>query len=363
MSYSDDDGPIVDLERRWYLLISNPSKTTHLGTLLRCAAAFRAHKVLLVGYDKFNCQGSFGSHLFLDILVFPSWDGVVEYLRNGGGDDDDDDDDGAHRGIDDDHDDDGARGNDDTNQRGGQGEKCEMSRPRRRNDPIDIVGILGAYGGDGDGALYSPNGMAVYEGQDSFVSPISPEGAGKEDDTSDVKTTRMLPHRSYPIHTRPFSSDVCFLLSRDIRGMPIPQARLCAGFVHVPHLSYDDDDAALSIDRPPSPRDSASRKLQTNNDASIATTTRITQSNLLDTATTLSIVLHHYTAWAGYAERTFNENSKFVKDAKPNARRRLCRVIGGYDKGRDRDGDDGEDAMDSMTLWNETCGESQGGDY
>ena len=69
---------------RWYLLLSNPSKTTHLGTLLRCAAAFQVHQVLLVGYDKFNCQGSFGSHLFLDIVVFPTWDSVHDYLMCGG---------------------------------------------------------------------------------------------------------------------------------------------------------------------------------------------------------------------------------------------------------------------------------------
>ena len=75
-------------QRRWYLLMDNPSKTNHLGTLLRCAAAFQCHQVLLVGYDKFNWQGSFGSHIFLDIVVFPTWDSVHEYLMRGGDDDD-----------------------------------------------------------------------------------------------------------------------------------------------------------------------------------------------------------------------------------------------------------------------------------
>ena len=333
-----DNQAIVGTERRWYLLLSNPSKTTHLGTLIRCAAAFRAHQLLLVGHDKFNCQGSFGSHLFLDIVAFPSWDGVWEYLGLGG--------------------DDNIYGNDDRGHDVNDSTSlCESSRQR---DPIDVVGILGAYGGGDE--IYSPDGMAVYEGADSFASLIPPDHADEE--RGDMTTCR-LPRRSYPVHTRPFTSDVCFLLSRDTRGLPISQARLCTRFVHVPHLSFDDS-ILLPIDRPPPPQSNSSDdSMSTNsptNDPPI-TTTRITQSTLLDTATTLSIVLHHFTAWAGYSERTFDENQKFVKDSKPNARRRLCRVVNECNKEQDRGGDDDKDVMDSTTLWNETCGELQGGDY
>jgi hypothetical protein len=334
---SPDDQAMVGPEKRWYLLISNPSKTTHLGTLIRCAAAFRAHQVLLVGHDKFNCQGSFGSHLFLDIVTLPSWDGVHEYLRLGDGDYSANEDDSKCRP-----------------------KENEMSRPQ---NPINIIGILGAYGGGDE--IFSPDGMAVYEGVDSFASLVPPEDGINKDAT-------CLPHRSFPIHTRPFSSDVCFLLSRDIKGLPISQARMCSGFVHVPHLSFDDDtlptvhppEKPISNDGTMPTQSSPSFAARTTNDPpSIISTTRITPSNLLDTATTLSIVLHHFTAWAGYAERTFAEDQKFVKDVKPNARRRLCRVVGQSNAEQAQGGDDVKDAMESMMLWKETGDALQSSDY
>ena len=52
---------------------------------------------------------------------------------------------------------------------------------------------------------------------------------------------------------------------------------------------------------------------------------RIIQSTLLETATIYSIVLHHFSAWANYNERSFAENQKFIKDTKSDMRRRLCR--------------------------------------
>ena len=352
MSPLDDQAMVGGAqERRWYLLISNPSKTTHLGTLIRCAAAFRAHQLLLVGYDKFNCQGSFGSHLFLDIVTFPTWDGVHEYLRLGGGDDGD----GDHNIANDDEDESKCRPK----------KESEMSRLR---NPISIIGILGAYGGGDE--IFSHNGMSVYEGEDSFASLVPPEDGQNNMDNA----TTCLPQRSFPIHTRPFSSDVCFLLSRDKRGLPTSQARMCSGFVHVPHLSFDGDDTFPTTVHPPqesisndesktTQSSSSSFAGRTTKDPSMTTTTRITQSSLLDTATTLSIVLHHFTAWAGYAERTFAENHKFVKDAKPNARRRLCREIGQSNKEQARCGDDDMDAMDLMKLWKETGDALQSSDY
>ena len=340
-----DDQAIVGPEKRWYLLISNPSKTTHLGTLIRCAAAFRAHQLLLVGCDKFNCQGSFGSHLFLDIVTFPTWDGVREYLSLGG-----DDGDGDH---------DIANDEDDS--------KCrpEESETSRLRNPISIIGILGAYGGGDD--IFSPDGMSVYEGVDSFASLVPPE-----DGQNILDNATCLPQRSFPIHTRPFSSGVCFLLSRDKRGLPTSQARMCSGFVHVPHLSFDDDTFPTTVHPPREPisndesmttHSSSTFSSRTTKDPSMTTTTRITQSSLIDTATTLSIVLHHFTAWAGYAERTFAENQKFVKDVKPNARRRLCREIGQSNKEQSQCGGDDMDAMDSMKLWKETGDALQTSDY
>jgi hypothetical protein len=303
MSSCDGGGEVVSpakRRRRFYLLISNPSKTTHLGTLIRCAAAFGVHQLLLVGHDKFNCRGSFGSHQFLDILCFRNWDRVQEYLQRGG-------DIGSDESI---KEEDGSS-------------KCngsEESHPQR--NPIDIIGILGAYGGGDE--IFSHIGVPVYECvDDETTSLVIPK-------ESNCDVTCHLPIRSYPVHTRPFSDcsdDVCFLLSRG-NNLPISQARICTGFVHVPHLSIDDDDD------------------------------RITQSNLLDMVTTLSIVLHHFTAWAGYVERSVAENQKFVKDAKPCARRRLCRVVDQSDNIKNaNDVDDVIESMESMTMWNDNCGD------
>ena len=282
-------------QKRWYLLMDNPSKTNHIGTLLRCAAAFQCHQVLLVGYDKFNWQGSFGSHLFLDIVVFPTWDSVHEYLMRGG----DDDDDCAND----------ASSNDTT--KSTNGISSNNNEPRK---PITIMGILGAYGGGDE--IFSADGLPVYTNENSYASIVPPrDNASSNFDRKQCTTAKCSQHHSFPIDKRPFSSDsTCFILSKDRNGLPTSQAQMCSGFVHVPHLSFDSNEVPATCME-------STTATQPNASASA-----ITQSNLMDTATTLSIVLHHYTAWAGYKERTFEENQKFTKDVKPNARRRLCRV-------------------------------------
>jgi len=260
-------------KRRWYLLIENPSKTTHLGTLLRCAAAFNCHQVLLVGYDKFNCQGSFGSHLYLDIVVFPTWDSVYEYLSNGGGEKNENENTEV------------VDSTDDSIQSTNEQSKTTSSQ-QNNNNPVTILGILGAYGGGDE--IFSSVGMQVYVDDDSYASIVPPSHSKKQD--------TCIQHRSLPIDKRPFTADrdTCFILSRYKHEFPASQARICNGFVHVPHLSLEET---------------------------------ISKSNLMDTATTLSIILHHYTAFAEYEERSFAENQKFVKESKTTSmRRRLCRV-------------------------------------
>ncbi len=105
--------------------------------------------------------------------------------------------------------------------------------------------------------------------------------------------------------------------------------------------------------KPARPDVEARRDYFTSNDINAS------ESNLLDMTTTVSIVLHHFTAWAGFVERTVAENQKFVKDAKPNARRRLCRVVGQSDNNENAndDVDDVMESMESMTMWNENCGD------
>ena len=358
---------------RWYLLLSNPSKATHLGTLLRCAAAFQIRQFLLVGSDKFNCRGSFGSHLFLDIVAFRSWESVGDYLRRGGEDkiiDKSSSESDRNNSVE--HDahadhfevhinnintgDSNCRGKDDIHTNTSEEETVEQCRHR----PITIIGILGAYGGGDE--IFSPDGAEVYIGEDSYVSLVPPNAADSlnldhVERASAAAAESCIPSYSLPISARPFpSDDVCFLLSKDKRGLPLSQARLCSSFIHVPHLSFDNDPSPTMKQHP----------LQTIPETN---GTQITHSTLLDTATTLSIVLHHYTAWAGYEERSFAENQKFVKDVKPNARRRLCRIFGeketttGLDNESIQNSEEHDD-IESMIFWEESGGvSSRGSDY
>ena len=250
---------------RHFLLMDNPSKTTHLGTLLRCAAAFRAHQVLIVGHDKFNAQGSFGSHLYLDIVAFPSWECVVDYLERG------------------------AKKND-VEALSSPHQTHTLTISPSKQERVPIVGILGAYGGDE--AVYSSDGLDVYEDSATDYATLSPT-------TSETSEQKKMPHKSYPLHNRPFSTDTCFFLSKDKRGLPIKHARICHSYVHVPQICFDTQEQEK--------------------------VSRIVQSTLLETATIYSITLHHFTAWAKYDERSFADNQKFVKDTKSDMRRRLCR--------------------------------------
>lgn len=330
--------------------MENPSKTTHLGTLLRCAAAFQCHQVLLVGYDKFNAQGSFGSHLFLDIVVFPTWDSVYDYLKNGGGENIN------YNSVDQ-----GDANGECSNAAGPTVSSTDAAIPinlqskdnTQHRHPVSIVGILGAYGGGDD--IFSSDGILVHEDtassrsfsiipptEDSAATDTNNNPIQKEDTTNCIQHQQQ--HRSFPIDTRQFATDTCFVLSRDrnMGGLPSSQAQLCnGGFVHVPHLAIDDIDSTASSSSP-----------------------NITKSNLMDTATTLSIVLHHFTAWAGYEERTFAENQKFVKDIKPQARRRLCRVYVPKTDNENGNEDENDVLFNPMLMWNaETEDAAKGSDY
>lgn len=305
--------------KKFFLLIDNPSKSNHLGTLLRCAAAFQCHQVLLVGYDKFNCQGSFGSHLFLDIVAFHCWDAVMDYLRSG-----------ACLDKRKEEGDDSKIGMDES--------ECKRDVPQSKQG-VSIIGILGACGGGEE--VFWQEGVKVYGQPTGYVS-LKPT----VNDTveSQQPTVSCLSNKSYPIHTRPFSKHVCFIVSKDKHGLPISQARLCDGFVHVPHL----DIFGINPSKEPTAiKDISTKEIDT---SSQSTLQQSVPQSLLDTATTLSITLHHYTAWAGYTERQFEDNQKFVQDTRPTR----VRYLGVGKSYRTRDGavDKEADGLDAnMAIW------------
>jgi hypothetical protein len=229
--------------------------------------------------------------------------------------------------------------------------------------------------------MFSAKGVDVYEHSTGYVSITPPaddvddsclercqeqmSGMGESGQSQaqpcpiergqQLSSRKRLPHKSLPIHARPFSTNVCFLVSKDRRGLPISHARLCDGFVHVPHLNIfdrgicDDDWNGTLLSRKQAINEEISTtETSTSSLQSMPLTKQqpsIAQPSLLDTATTLSIALHHYTAWAGYKERTFSENQKFVKDVRP------CRVrylgVGKTYKRNDNNVTEGENAGDS----------------
>ena len=142
--------------------------------------------------------------------------------------------------------------------------ESERNETLREERDVTIIGILGAYGGVED--VFSNAGVDVYEHSTGYVSIMPP--ADDVDDSclesckgqmydmaesgqsqaqrcsieegQQLSSTQRLPQKSLPIHTRPFSTNVCFLVSKDRRGLPISHARMCDGFVHVPHLNIFD---------------------------------------------------------------------------------------------------------------------------
>jgi len=254
-----------------------------------------------VGQDKFNCQGSFGSHLFLDIVAFHCWDAALEYLRSGTC---------LHKSYDD------------------KGYDPNIASKQL----VQVIGILGSRGGGEE--IFCAGGTRVHEDCTESVS-LSPRENGKRSTVDQEQLSQMqlsetalsacLPEKSYPIHTRPFSTHTCFLVSKNRNGLPKSQARFCNGFVHIPHLDIFHDNEKLPTSEQPIPT-----------------------YPLLDTATTFSIVLHHFTAWAGYSERQFEENQKFVKDDRPSRVRYLG--VGKNYKKEDNAAEDGDDDGQYMNM-------------
>lgn len=95
-------------------------------------------------------------------------------------------------------------------------------------------------------------------------------------DSSD-DTSRKYP-LSTPVHRRQFRGNTAFFCSKNWRGLPAEHARrICDSYLHVPHL---------------------------------ATTEESPQAMFLDMQSSISIILHHFTAWARYDERE-SEGQKF----------------------------------------------------
>jgi hypothetical protein len=210
------------LPPRVFLLLENPRKNTNLGPILRCAAAFSVSQVVAVGFHKCSTEGSHGASKHVPIIAFPTVEQAALYLRA-------------------------------PMEEGG----CGCNR---------LVGMLSGVAG-----AFSSFGYPVKQ-EDGLAQVCVQTHCG---DT-------LLPIQSFPVNTRPFQSggNVCIVLSKLPRGLPLPLANVCDDFVHVPH---------------------SARFLESSNAAFDC---------LLDTQSCLCITLCHFATWANYAERVF-EGHKF----------------------------------------------------
>jgi tRNA G18 (ribose-2'-O)-methylase SpoU len=141
-----------------------------------------------------------------------------------------------------------------------------------------IVGILGGVAG----AYHRPEGYAAVVVRKEKTDMVHVSSSSSLTASAASSESSIANKRSYPISTRPFiSGNCCFAVSKDWTGLPISLARHCDLFVHVPH------DAVV-----PSVITKGDHQQHHN-------------CSLLDSPSTLSIVLHHFTAWANYGERKF----------------------------------------------------------
>jgi len=179
----------------------------------------------MVGQEKCNTEGSHGASKHVELVAHPTLIQAVDYLKK-------------------------------PVQDGGCG--C-----------TSIMGLLNA-AATGLSAVDATDGYPVRTGSDDNDGIVSIVAAGGDNDA-----TANLP-KSYPVHTNPFPEpergNLCIVLNKSWKGLPLSLARACDFFLHVVH-------------------------------APIVTTK---PELLLDVPSCLSIVLHHVTQWAGYDERSFD---------------------------------------------------------
>ena len=144
--------------------------------------------------------------------------------------------------------------------------------------------LIGLLGGVAD--AYDSDGYSVHKEEERIQVAVQPPEA------------LSAKKRSFPIHVHPFvEGNCCFVISKNWNGLPISLANQCDFYAHIPHVEIAVEGTL--------------------------------GSRLLDTASCLSIALHHFAAWAKYDERDFQghkfevggrERSNHEKEATRSAR-------------------------------------------
>jgi tRNA G18 (ribose-2'-O)-methylase SpoU len=142
---------------------------------------------------------------------------------------------------------------------------------------FELVGLL-----QGVPEAYDEQGYSVHvkyimneetEETSAQVSTRSVEGGA----IGNTSTTSSDLAKSFPVHTRPFSHNTCLVVSKKTKGLPLSLAQYCDRFVHIPQqglasIAPEEEDVDDVED----------------------------DSVWLTVEAGLSIVLHEFSAWAGY---------------------------------------------------------------
>ena len=271
-----------------YILIENLSRSINYGTLLRCCVAYGMKQIIVVGYDKCSTHGSHGSSKHIQLIAFPTHDEAIHYIRHTLG--------------------------------------CKH-----------IIGVLGGRGNTYDDTGYTVKEIHVAKPDDDDndiakknlyykkyhetvqIDVVSSSVNEQDQSSSTQRNQKPLP-KSYPIHINPFDvhqitgtpdttsvttrtraeanddsdeskttrtnndNNICFAVGKKTRGLPISLARLCDWYVHVPHVAVVGTNASsdehIHVDD------------EEDDDEFV----------LLNMESCLSIVLHHFMAYAGYED-------------------------------------------------------------
>ncbi|CAB9519786.1 expressed unknown protein [Seminavis robusta] len=237
--------------RQAFLLLENPKKSNNLGPMLRCAAAYGIRTVLAVGYAQCSVEGSHGASKHVDMVAFATVQQAIASLR-------------------------------------------------QQRASVSVIGIMGGLGVSSSTTTAKENTNSLvfnvvkgnaknHKGEDQAIYYPN---RGQNLTIQHSASNQQQPQQSYPIGSRPFDPSAalhCFVICKSTRGgLPASLAQVCDFFVHVPHQSI-----------------------------TCSATTCTTENNngpyrppLLDIHACLAVVLHHFSEWAGYDERTF-EGHKF----------------------------------------------------
>eukprot|EP00565_Helicotheca_tamesis_P009699 CAMPEP_0185730932 /NCGR_PEP_ID=MMETSP1171-20130828/11441_1 /TAXON_ID=374046 /ORGANISM="Helicotheca tamensis, Strain CCMP826" /LENGTH=300 /DNA_ID=CAMNT_0028400083 /DNA_START=38 /DNA_END=936 /DNA_ORIENTATION=+ len=199
---------------------------------------------------------------------------------------------------------------------------------------VSIIGLLGCYDEDINIVEEENTVVAGMVQDENLVVAMTKKEVEKRFCTKPC-TQQQEYIKSWPIHKRSFAKlgNTSFVISKNWKGLPFDHATHCDSFVHIPLHS------AIAANN-----NSNEHHLQLPEQ-------RMAPFQILDVQSCLSIVLHHYTAWAKYHERSFdgqkfdvvkeevgtNRNERQIESARKKARLReeavenesLCHMDGG----------------------------------